>query len=208
MYKSRVLVACGALACLAGPAQAEYFGLPNGRAADLSTLPDTSVEAGFVTGDVGEAEYQHIGARVNYRLDPQIMLYGDVGQSEIEDADGTTFGIGAYYQTEGIFPSIDFTVKGSFHLGELKDDADFDVDAISFEGLFSGQDPIGESDLRWYANVGIHRLAIDAPGSDDSETDIGFGGGVFTSVGSGQLYGGIDLIDEITFGVGYRYFLN
>ena len=207
-----------AIALLSAPAAAENFGLLNGRSANLTELPDTSVEVGFVTGDIAiddiEDDYRHIGGRLNYRLAPDMMLLADIGQADIDGDDGIVYGLGVFYQTQGIFPTTDFTLKVSYHLGEIDIDRsreDADVSGLTFEGLFSGKEPIGESALRWYANVGVHRLEAEADGFvDQSGTEIGFGGGVFadTGTGAGQFYGGIDLIDEMSFGVGYRHFLN
>jgi len=73
---------------------------------------------------------------------------------------------------------------------------------ISLEGLFSGQ-KIGESDLHWYGNVGIHKFDF----IDYDESEIGFGGGVFSATSFGEFYAGVDLIDELIFGFGIRYHL-
>ena len=43
--------------------------------------------------------------------------------------------------------------------------------------------------------------------SDDSETELGFGGGIVIPNASGEFYLGIDIIDEMIFGGGFRYFL-
>lgn len=195
---------------IALPAHAEYFGLASGRTADLGRLPDVSVEAGVMIGDIYDFDYQQIGARINYRIDPLLMVYGDFGLTDIEDADGNTFGVGAFYVMEGIFEGSDFALKGSYHRGSVDEDGfETDLDAITVEGLFSGREPFGANDnLRWYANVGIHRLSSDSEGgSDDSETEFGFGGGVVVPTAQGEFYVGLDLIDEMTFGGGFRYFL-
>lgn len=204
-----------AFAVASAPVSAEYFGLLNGRSADLSQLADTSVEVGFITGDIeiGDFEkdgYQQIGGRLNYRLQPELMLLADIGQSEYGDDDGITYGIGAFYQMGGVFTSVDFAVKGSFHTGSLDvegADDDADVQNIGIEGLFSSRDPIGESQLRWYANAGLHRLKAEFLNASESDTGFGFGGGVFSDTANGQFYAGADLIGELTFGLGYRHYL-
>ena len=211
MKTTRTLLLGGLVAAASLPAQAEYFGLASGRTADLTLLPDVSVEAGVMIGDFFDDDYQYIGARINYRVDPTLMVYGDFGLNEVEDFEGNTFGIGAFYIMDGIFEGSDFALKGSYHRGSTENDDDFevDVDGISVEGVFSGREAFGANDnLRWYANIGIHRLSIDPErGDDDSETEFGFGGGVVVPAASGQFYVGLDLIDEMTFGGGFRYFL-
>lgn len=211
MHNHRVLVLL--MLFVMTSAHAEYFGLPGGRSADLSRMPDSSVEFGFVTGDIptefDEADYQNIGGRFNYRTASEWMVYFDIGLSEIEDFDGTPFGIGAFYQMDGVFDGADFAIKGSYHTGSFdENNREIDVDAIAVEGVFSGREPVGNNNMTWYANLGIHRLKAEADGGNsDSETEFGFGGGVVIPSDKGELFAGVDLIDEISFGIGYRYFL-
>ena len=183
---------------------AEYFGLPNGRSADLSSMPAKSVEAGFVTGDLADVSYQGFGIRFNALVSPDSMFYFDINQTEIEDADGTILGIGFFYQLEGLLQNTDTAIKGAFHDGKVKQDGfrDLKGKTISVEALFSGK-KMGESNLRWYGNVGIHKFDFD----NYDETEIGFGGGVFMPTSFGEFFAGADMIDELTFGAGVRYFL-
>ena len=211
----RILLAL-APTLLVAPAQAEFFGMRNGRSADLDRLPKTSVEAGFVTGDfIDEREYLYFGARVNYRATPELMLYVDIGQTEIEfgttDTDGIGFGIGGFYTVEGVFEGSDFALKGSFHRVTVEPSRgtnEVDLDGIVFEAILSGREGIGAGgNLGWYANLGMHRLSGDDGSDDDSETEIGFGGGLVIPNDAGEFYLGIDIIDEMIFGGGFRYFL-
>jgi len=82
--------------------------------------------------------------------------------------------------------------------------AELDVSVIVLEALISSPTPLVDNGLSWYGNLGIHRLG-ENPGNNDFE--FGFGGGVYLPVGVGEAYFGADIVDEITFGVGYRYFL-
>lgn len=184
------------------PAYAEYLGFPSGRSADVASHHDKSVEAGFLTGDISDVSYQHLGARFNFRTSPELMVFGDVTKADVEDADGTGFGAGFFYQIKGVTKENDFAVKVSFHTIELEEDGEEfdDGTVIAVEALFSGK-KIGESDLQWYANAGIHKFNFDTY----DETEIGFGGGVFMDTSFGQFYAGADLIDELTFGLGVRY---
>jgi hypothetical protein len=191
-------------------AQAEYFGLMSGRSADLPKLPDTSIELGITMGDFGEADYQYFGLRYNYRMQPGFMVYGDVGQAELESFDGNNFGIGFFYVMEGIFEGTDFALKGNIHRATLKarGSRDVDLNGMGLEGVFSGREPFGaNNNIHWYGNVGVHRISQKQGSASISDTEFGFGGGIVMPSKSGQLFAGIDFIDEITFGAGYRHFL-
>lgn len=191
-------------------AHAEYFGLMGGRSADLSKLPDTSIEPGITVGNFGEADYQYFGLRYNYRVQPGLMLYGDVGQTEIGIADGNNFGAGFFYVMEGIFEGTDFALKGHIHRTTLKRKGyrKLDLNGMGLEGVFSGREPFGANkNIHWYGNVGVHRVSQKQGSASASETEFGFGGGIVIPSKSGQLFAGIDFIDEIIFGAGYRHFL-
>jgi len=183
---------------------AEYLGLPTGRSAKISSLPKLSIEAGILTGDLGESSYQSIGPRVSARVSPDFMVYGDIVRADVEDADGLGYGVGFFYAVPGLAKKNDFAAKVSYHAASLKDaDVKSKGNVLSIEGLLSGQ-KIGESDLSWYTNFGLHKFDVD---NGNDETELGFGGGVFTDVSFGEVYGGLDLIDELTFGVGVRFHL-
>ncbi len=196
---ARALLLGGAL-LLSGMATAEVTGAANGRTADLTRMPDLSVEFHFNTGD----DYQNIGLRANYRLSPGIILFGDISQGEFDPFSGTPIGGGIFYALDGIFENIDAAAKASFHTGDFDG---LDVNILALEFLFSGLDPIASNGLMWYANVGIHRLDLEVSGFDaGGDTELGFGGGVVLPVSNGEAYAGIDIIDDTLFGIGYRYF--
>ena len=196
---SLVLVLVATL-CISSQVSAGLLGTVNGRTADFTRMPDLSVEGFFNFGDFDDVDYQNLGARVNYRLSPGVILHGDVGLTEIGNFDTLTFGFGAFYALTGLFENIDAAVKGSFHTGDFDDAGD--VDVLELEFLFSGTEPIMANGLMWYANIGLHRLDFGV----SSDTELGLGGGVVLPVALGEAYAGIDLIDELTFGIGYRYF--
>jgi len=202
-----LIAGTGITSFISTQAHAEYMGFPTGRSANIPALPDSSVEAGFVTGDVAEISYQHFGTRFNLRISPELMGYADVAQVELEDGDGLGYGAGFFYHIPGLAKSSDFAVKVSFHTvkTEEKDGNvvfETEGDVLSIEGLFSGE-KIGESNLNWYTNFGIHKFDF----VDYDESEIGFGGGVFSATSFGEFYAGADLIDELTFGLGVRYHL-
>ena len=210
MLKKLLLAAAVASSFCATTVQAEYLGLLSGRSANPGNMMDLSVELGFVTGDLGDADYQNIGARVNYRVSPELVVFGDVGISEFGQTDGTPFGLGAIYflSNQRISDNLDIAGKVSYHTGDF----DFsgvsgDISGLSLEVLFSGQEPISANGMGWYANVGFHRLTVDFGPADDSSNELGLGGGLVMPVGPGEAYAGIDFIDELTFGIGFRYFV-
>lgn len=189
-------------------AHAEIFGLLNGRSADPSALPDLSVEAGVQFGD-----FQNFGARVNYKLNESVVVFGDFGLSEFGVLDGTTFGFGAFFHLadQRFLENADMAAKASYHRGTFDFDGfggnfDFDLSNISLEVLFSGKEPLSDNGMKWYANGGLNLLDTDDFGS--GSTEILLGGGVFLPVGTnGEAYAGIDFVDEIAFGAGFRYFV-
>lgn len=200
-YFARNCFVAAAMMLLSATASAEFLGGPNGRTADLSRLPDLSLEGMFSTGDFGDADYQNIGLRVNYRLSPGLMLLGDLGQAEVGDADGTGFGLGVFYSLEGLFENMDSVVKGSFHTADFGSNYN-KLDILSLEFLVSGLSPLSGNGMMWYANIGLHR----ADAGSESDTELGLGGGLVLPLSSGEAYVGLDIIDEMIFGVGYRYF--
>ncbi|MFK7892932.1 MAG: hypothetical protein AB8B63_19110 [Granulosicoccus sp.] len=216
MYKLPVRVlACATVIGLSQmpAAFAEPYGLLNGRSMNFDATPQLTVEAGVQLGD----EFEHFGARVNYTVSPTLQAYGDIGQSELGDdefdADGLTFGFGAFFKLDSPVEGADFAVHGSYHMGTLEvRGLDIDINSIVVEAVFSGQDPLGASgNLFWNANVGFARLGVDFErGGDDSETELMFGAGVTMPLasGSGELYGGLNYVDGMGFGAGYRHFLD
>jgi len=181
---------------------AEYFGQLSGRSADISSAPSKSIEAGFLTGDIADVSYQSFGARFNFRVSSLAMIYLDAAQVDIEDADGQFFGVGFLYELEGVLGETDLAVKAAFHDGDVEQGGfTTDGDVLSVEALFSGKQ-LGSSKFSWYANAGFHQFDFD--GFDD--TEIGVGGGVFLPTSFGEFYAGADHIDELTFGLGIRYF--
>ncbi len=190
-------------------AQAEYLGLLSGRSANPGALTDLSVELGLVTGDLGPADYQNIAARVNYRIAPEIVIFGDVGTSEFGDSDGTPFGLGVLYHLskQRISPAIDIAAKASYHRGEYEiGSLEGDLSGLSLEVLISGQEPLSAAGLGWYANTGIHRLRSTLI-FDDTDTELGVGAGLILPAGPGEAYAGFDFIDEMSLGIGFRYFV-
>lgn len=194
---------------LVSNAQAEFFGLPNGRSANPGSIPDLSVELGFMTGDLGDEDFQNIGARVNYHVSSEIVVVGDIGVSEFGRADGNPVGLGILYylSRQRISQRLDIAAKASYHSGQYSAGGnDVDLSGLSLEALVSGKTPLASNGLGWYANFGYHRLTVDADNSDSSN-ELGAGAGLVLPIGAGETYLGVDFIDETTFGLGFRYFV-
>ena len=183
------------------PVHAELFGLANGRSADITNAPERSIEGGVALGDFFDADYTHFGLRYNHKTRPQLMFFGNLGLSEVGSEDGLSFGIGAFYQLHGLLSNQDVAVKGVINRADGDND---DVTGISIEGLVSGRQGFGvNGNIGWYGNIGLHRFS----GGGDSETEIGIGGGVTFPASNGEVFAGIDLIEDLIFGGGYRYYL-
>ncbi|ASJ75546.1 hypothetical protein [Granulosicoccus antarcticus] len=189
--------------------QAEFMGLPSGRSASPANMSDLTVELGFMTGDLADNDFQNIGARVNFRLSPEVVLIGDIGVSEFGNRDGNPVGLGLLYflSRQRISDKLDIAAKASYHTGEYSvGGTDTDLSGLSLEALLSGKNPLADSGLGWYANFGYHLLRVKS-GSSDSSNEIGIGGGLVLPIAAGEAYVGVDLIDEVTFGLGFRYFV-
>lgn len=198
MNKLFSAAALAAMLSIASLAQADIGGLLNGRSADLTKLSDMSVEGGFITGD----DYDHYGVRLNYRINPGAVAYGDLGQTEINNSDGTSFGVGLFYQLEGLFANADTAIKGSYHSAKLGSGRNKEtVSAITVDLIASGREPLSDNGMEWYGQIGFNRLKGDA----GSDTELGFGGGLILPVSAGEVYFGVEHIDELFFGIGFRY---
>lgn len=185
-------------------AHAEYFGLLNGRGGDLRDMPDISIDGGYITGDYGASSYDLIGARLNYRVIPGLIAYADLGKSDISRFyDGTAFGFGIFYQLQDLIPSLDVAIKGSYHKLDLGGFGySEDLNSLSVELVISGKEPIMANGLAWYANTGLHRLGSSRV---STATELGIGAGMLLPLGPGELFFGADFIDEIQFGIGFRF---
>lgn len=211
MTTKRLALVATLAALSAGSAHAELFGLLNGRSADPASIAPLSVEGGIVTG----GDFQNIGARVNYQVSPQLTVFGDFGLAEVDagfgvEPDGNAFGAGLFFflGDQQFLPQFDIAGKISYHVANLEfRSTDFDYNVLSIEGLLSSPEPLTAGGLRWYTNAGFNRLDtdVDTERGGDDDTELLLGGGVILPLGPGEVYGGVDLIDEIQFGAGYRY---
>ena len=190
-------------------ADAEYLGLTPAREAMVAKSPALSVELGFVSGELADVDYQNIAARVNYRLSDELLLTGTIGSSEFASFDGIPFGLGLVYHlsNQRISDKVEIAGKAGYHFGDFSFlDTDGDVTSLSLELLVSGAQPLMQNGLAWYTNFGYHRLSTDFANSDSSN-EIGYGAGLVLPASFGEAYAGFELIDDLTFGIGVRYFV-
>lgn len=181
-------------------ARAEYLGLLHGRSADVARMPTLSVDSGVTFAN----DYAIYAVRANYKLTPIFMVYGSIGLAEDGRADGIPVGIGAQYTLENLLSRFDTGIKLSYQRAsfEIGDD-DFDASNLAFEFLISTQLGYGpRGNIDFYANTGIQYL--DFGPSDDVELSIG--GGAIMPIGPGEIFVGLDYVDDAMFGGGFRLF--
>jgi hypothetical protein len=200
----------GAIALVASlPASADINGFLNGRSADPSVSPQRSVEVGVQ--DLGFA--RSLGVRFNFSMGSNVTGFANIASIDYDfsDVDGFSFGGGAFIFLPnqrissavdiGMKPTLNyFTVEGRFF--------ERDIITAGFEFLVSGKEPIASTPLNWFANAGLTVQVNDGTGNDDTDIDPILGGGLYMSLGAGQLYFGAELSGgDFDPGVGYRFFL-
>ena len=198
----------GLLCLLSFPsaAYAEYLGLVFGRSANPANQSDVSVEAGVVSGQLGSLDYQYLGVRLNSRVAPNVVLFGDVGTSEFGFSDAVPYGLGVVYHFENqkINPNVNVAFKGSYHVaGYRVNDERLSLSGLSLEVAIS---KLASEGVSGYVNFGYHQIDVKF-GGIDSRKELGFGAGLSLPLGPGEAYAGFDFIDEMTLGVGFRYFI-
>ena len=232
MVLKKLLMGGSLTLLFASSAHAELFGLPDGRSADPGVdVGAISIEGGYVTGELyDDVDYTSFGARLNYQVSPVLTVFADFSQPEldyrlIDEFDGNAYGGGVYYHLpeQTFLQSLDVAVKASYHTASLDQDSqgqtfNTDVKNIQAVALVSGKEPLSANGLKWYAAVGVQRLDEDydfnvnlgfgQQGSlDDKETFLSAGAGVSLPIGGGLLYAGVEKANGITYGGGFRYFL-
>ena len=201
-----------ASALVAGTAaQAEIFGLMNGRSAAAPAW-QTALEAAIQLDD----DVRHLAVRGNYALSGKITAFANIGQVDFDDStlDGLQLGGGVFYHLgdQRVVPSLDIALKPSVGYARLTaGSVDADLVTVGAEALISSATTLGQSSVNWYANVGLLYEYIDfdsvGPDIDDDDIELILGGGITLPAGPGELYAGIDFIDELQFGAGFRYAL-
>lgn len=189
--------------------QADTLGPLDGRSPDSRQMSDMSVEVGYVS----EGDFSSFSGRLNYQYTPLVTLYGDFGVVNVgNNADGTAFGIGAryYLANQRIVPELDLAVRASYHMGSVDSDAssELDLSELALAVHFGGKEAFYSNGVKWYGVISYNRNSIDSSfGGDASDSNIGIGGGVYLPLGAGEFYIGVENIDEMFVGLGYRHFL-
>jgi hypothetical protein len=194
--------------------QADTLGPLDGRSPDPRQMSEMSIEVGYVS----EGDFSSLSARLNYQYTPLVTFYGDFGLVDLGDsADGNAFGIGAryYLDNQRIMPEVDLAVGASYHMSTVElgsfAGAESDLSELTLAVHFGGKEAFYSNGLKWYGVVSYNRLAFETrfggQTSDDNDSEIGLGGGVYMPLGPGEVYVGVENIDDMYFGVGYRHFL-
>jgi hypothetical protein len=194
--------------------QADTLGPLDGRSPDPSQMSEMSVEVGYVSED----DFSSFSGRFNYQYTPLVTLYGDLGLVDLGDsADGTAFGIGARYYLENqrIVPELDLAVRASYHMGSVERGTlagvDADLSELTVAVHFGGKEAFYSNGIKWYGVLSYNRLAFETTfggvRTDVNDTEIGLGAGVYMPLGPGEVYAGVENIDEMYVGIGYRHFL-
>lgn len=190
------------------------LGLLEGRSAEPDQQGQTTLELGYLT----EGDFSTIAGRVSYQLSTPVTLYGDFGLIDLGDADGNSFGIGVRYHLakQRLLPMLDASVRASYHMGSADFNAfggstDTDLTELSFAAHIGSKEAFLDNGMKWYAVLSFNRNSVDVTSgggsSDNSDSDIGLGGGVYMPFGPGEAYVGVENIDELFFGLGYRHFI-
>lgn len=186
---------------MASTAQADIFGLANGRTANMDNASKLSVEAGLNL----KSGFNTFAGRVNFKVMPDLVVFGGLGRTNyLGLVSGTSYGFGAFYQLRSVqlLENTDVAVKASYHNGKFDDGVfcfggcNYTASEIAIEALISG-DQLGSSNLAWYANGGFHNT--------DRGFNIAIGGGIVGSLGFGEWYIGADIIDLFALVGGVRY---
>lgn len=190
-------------------ATAEYLGLIAGREATLEKTGTWSAELGIATGELGERDYQNIAARISYLVSPELLISGTVGVSEFDETNGVPIGLAATYflSRQRISDKIALAGRASYHFGEFSvRNIEGDLDSLALEVLVSGTQPLMQNGLSWYTQTGYHRISVDF-GSSDATNELGLGAGLVLPNALGEAYLGFEFIDDLTIGLGIRYFV-
>lgn len=183
---------------------AEALGLPYGRTANFAEHGRIAIEGGVQLGD-----WDNYIARASYKSSDKLSVYGDLGFSDAGlgfgvDDSGPTIGAGVVFSLGQLVEGIDFAALGSFHLTNTDD---IDLTDLAFRGTASAPIQLQDVTASWYASVGLEFLSVSVDrcrGCDNDETELAFGGGIIYPVGLGEVYGGIDYVDDFTIGGGFR----
>lgn len=199
------------LAVGATSAQADIYGLVANRTADVLSAPPTTIAGGIsIEGDITT-----FAGQFGYKTHQNLVTFGTLGFVDLDGVDsGISIGGGLVYQlAESPLDHYNMAIKGSYHrfsgdtsTGDFTG-SDFGVEVIASpvdQNVVNGGDVFGF--------IGLHRLYGKATGTgfgttvsaSDTETELAIGAGVIVPWSGGELFGTIELIDDVFIGGGYR----
>jgi len=193
------------LFALSFSAQADFLGFLDGRAASPGNAGKMSVEVGYTDSD----DFSTLGGRFNFQFSPTLTLYADYVTQDTEFLEGTGYGAGIRYHlaNQKFLSGMDVSLRASFHTVEYEDTLGIginnEVESMSAAIHIGSQQPVS-GNIKWYGVLSYNTLEADGI-EDDSE--IGYGGGIYMPFATGQVYLGVEKIDDLIMGVGYRHFL-
>ena len=176
--------------------------------------PNLHLFADFGMTALGSADDPAIGFGALYSADAILGKYvpglhtAFKGSYHTVTLDGGGGGFSPFFNPVAGESGGEVVTSGSGSIGEFipltfSGGGSTDIDALSLEILFSGKRTIGDG-INWYGNVGLHNLAAGAR----STTEFGLGGGLTRKFNFGDGFVGVDFIDELTYGIGFRYYVN
>ncbi|MCC5845432.1 MAG: hypothetical protein JJU05_14375 [Verrucomicrobia bacterium] len=152
------LLTCLTLTALSfsGLARAEVLSITSGI--DLDDPTQLSADAGFSAGDIDT-----FGVRLNYRITPELKVFGGLGNSDVGSESDLSFGGGVIYTLPDFNTAFRSGIKASFYrwsgsygfggLGSV----DVDINEITVRYVLSGNLEAVEN-LKWFGEVGLHFL--------------------------------------------------
>lgn len=193
--------AAAASALVAGSAvQAEVFGIMNGR----SAAPPTATTSAEVAAQFDDDAF-YVGLRGNYAVSPELTGFANLSFVDLDaGGDGFVLGGGTFFHfvDQQFLPSVNLAAKPSIGYTDVDGG---NVISLAAEAIASGRTTVAQEAVGWYANFGLGFFRTD-PDGGGSDTDFEpiIGGGITVPVGNGTAYAGVDIIDDVQLGVGFR----
>ena len=201
---------------IAGTAGAEVLSITSG--VDLSDPTQLSVDAGFSSGDVDT-----LGFRVNYRLNPEFLVFGGLGSSDIGPESDLSFGGGVIYTLPDFNLPFDSGIKASFFRWSGSygfhgfGSVDVDINEFTVRYVMSGNvEPV--ENLKWFGEAGLHFLSSSVSYSSSIDRSVRGGSTSWddTELGleAGLLYDfnedftgivSLEIVDSTFINLGVRY---
>lgn len=154
MKRVNVILVGVAAIFLGGAAGAEVLSFSSGI--DLDDPTQLSADAGISIGDVDTR-----GVRVNYRLSPEILVFGGLASADVSSETDIAFGGGLIYTLKGDELPFRSGIKASFYRwsGSYRSFADdtleVDINELTIRYVMSGDIETVEN-VKWFGEIGFH----------------------------------------------------